>query len=105
MQEFADGDVNVGLNQTQVVARSVAPTVSPYCSANVCVAPLPEDGVAVSAVTRVSAGAGTVHVPRVCHVLLTPAALAAYVNTLFVPLNAGVKVTGRLTVCVLPVVT
>ena len=39
MHEFADGDANIAENHTHVVARSLAPTVSPYCNANVWLAP------------------------------------------------------------------
>jgi len=81
----------VALNQTHSVERSVAPSVSEYCSAKVCVVPEPLLGVAESAVMpTVGAGGGgagggvvvpvgTVHVPRCCQALFTLDPFAAYI--------------------------
>src|SRR5262245_30433241 len=51
MQELATGAVNDSLKRTHVVARSVAPALSEYCSAKVWLHPLPDAGVTESAVT------------------------------------------------------
>src|SRR6185436_3685282 len=51
MHELADDAANVALNQTHVVARSVAPTLSVYCNANVCDDPDPALGVTDTAAT------------------------------------------------------
>src|SRR5215475_11795164 len=92
----------VGLNHTHVCCRFVAPTVSPYASAKVCLTPVPEFGVAASAVT--TGGAPTVQVPRVCHPLVC-APLLAYMKMLCDPANAGVNVSANVSVNVFPLGT
>ena len=64
--------------------------------------PVPVDGDTRSAVTTAAAGAGTVHVPRVCQPLVVPLPFAAYMNTVLVPANAEANVTGTLIVNTLP---
>jgi hypothetical protein len=104
MHEFPDVDANVALNQTHIVDKSAAPAAAEYCSANVCVIPDPFAGLTASAATGVAVLAvppdgvpelpdgvpeppdvvdvlaidDTVHAPRVCQPLFTPAPLAAY---------------------------
>src|SRR5215813_5163776 len=100
MQECAALLANVGLNHTHTCCRSPAPAVSPYASANACVAPVPAFGVTESAVT----GLGTVQVPRVFQPLAC-APLVAYMKIVCAPSNAGVNVTAKVSVSVFPLGT
>ena len=76
----ADAVLKFEVNQTHTVDRSVAPSGSAYCSANVCCRPDPLLGVTDTVVggplgaTWMAAGA--IQVPMVCHPLaaLDPAA-------------------------------
>src|SRR5215470_7834718 len=97
MHECAALLANVGLNHTHTCCRSVAPTVSPYASANACVAPVPAFGVTASAVTTGTTGPGTVQVPRVFQPLAC-APLVAYMKIVCVPPNPGVNVTAKVSV-------
>ena len=63
MHEFAAPDAVVALNQTDAVDRSVAPALSEYCSANVCLAPVPQVGTTESAV-MIGAAANVLSVYR-----------------------------------------
>src|SRR5215813_2495476 len=104
MHECAALLPNVGLNHTHSCCKSLPPAVSPYASANVCVAPVPALGVTASAVTTGTTGAGTVQVPRVFQPLgCVP--LVAYMKMVCVPANAGVNVTANVSVSVFPLGT
>src|SRR4051794_25238778 len=105
MHDVVEGELKLAANHTHALVKSAAPAVSPYWSAKLWLTPEPDAGVTKSAVRTAAAGAGTVHAPRVCHPLVIPAAVAAYMNTLLAPLNEAAKLTGRLNVSVLPLVT
>jgi hypothetical protein len=106
MQEFADTDPNVALNQTQSFDRSVAPAVSEYCNPNIWIDPLPDAGITESAVTVVVlATAAIVHVPLVCQPLLMPEPLDANIWMLVGPLKAALNATARFSVSVVPLST
>ena len=71
-QEFSTWPkVSPVLNQNHTCARSVAPLLSAYWKVKVCCAALPDEGVTDTAETVGLTAAGTVHVPMVCHPLLT----------------------------------
>ena len=89
-------------NHAHAVDRSVASRLSEYFRANVWLVPLPDAGVTESAVMVAAAGAGTVQAPRVYQPLFEPPMLAAYMKTLFGPLNPGLNVVARLRVRLLP---
>ena len=59
------------LNQNHAWVRAVAPLLSEYWNAKTCCDPLPDEGVTDTAETTGVPPAGTVHVPMVCHPLLT----------------------------------
>ena len=80
----------------------MAPAVSEYCKANVCVLPVPEDG-ETETVDGVPDLAGTVQAPRGCHPLLLPPASPAHMYSVkLLPAYPAANVTGRFSVMLLP---
>jgi hypothetical protein len=89
------------VNHTPTQDRLVAPPVSEYCNVKGWLEPVPVLGV-TETVDGVPLAPGTIQEPSACHPVLFPSASVANRNTVCVPLYDWVKVTGRLTVMVLP---
>ena len=89
------------LNQNHVWVRSVAPLLSAYWNVKVCCAAPPDVGAADTTDTTGLTVAVTVHVPKVCHPLLTPAD-APYAYVFFAPAKLEANVIGTLSVRLLP---
>jgi hypothetical protein len=103
-QVFVSGS-NLAVIQTHTDVRSLAPSGSAYCSANVCWRPEPLLGVTDTVVGgplgAIWLAAGAVQVPIVCHPLaaIDP---PAYMKVVFAPAYIAVNVIGRLKVRFVP---
>ena len=99
-RQVFDSGPKLAVIQTHTDDRSVAPSGSAYCSANIGWRPDPLLGVTDTVVAAPPA-AGTVQVPNVCHPLAAVEP-PAYMNVVFAPAYAAVNVTGRFKVRFIP---